>query len=471
MENVALSDFKKNIKNKKIAVLGLGGSNIPAIKYLLSMGAIIVCHDQNEAAKEKLDDDIKKNVNVSYKLGKEAFSELENVDYILRTPGIKPFIPEIENAVKHGVILTSEIELLVKLAPCKIIGVTGSAGKTTTTTLIAEFLKNSNSKIWVGGNIGTPLFDKLDEIKKDDIIVLELSSFQLMTMSDSPNISIVTNIYEDHLDYHRNMEEYIEAKTNIFMHQKDKDIAIFWRDDEISKTFIDKMKEKNVNSKIRLFSSKNSVENGAYFENGKIFEVENGMKKEVISVDDIAIKGEKNYLNICAAICAVKDIISIDDIVKTLKSFNGVEHRLEYVDTIFGVKYYNDSISTTPGKAMAALTSFDKKIILIAGGSDKNLDYTSLGDKIINSTKVLILLGATKNKIKKAVLDSKLYDSNKIKLEEVDSLEEAVLIASKISKSGDIVVMSPASASFDMFKNYKERGKLFKNLVNSLKNK
>ena len=342
MENVALSDFKKNIKNKKIAVLGLGGSNIPAIKYLLSMGAIIVCHDQNEAAKEKLDDDIKKNVNVSYKLGKEAFSQLENVDYILRTPGIKPFIPEIKNAVKHGVILTSEIELLVKLAPCKIIGVTGSAGKTTTTTLIAEFLKNSNSKIWVGGNIGTPLFDKLDEIKKDDIIVLELSSFQLMTMSDSPNISIVTNIYEDHLDYHRNMEEYIEAKTNIFMHQKDKDIAIFWRDDEISKTFIDKMKEKNVNSKIRLFSSKNSVENGAYFENGKIFEVENGMKKEVISVDDIAIKGEKNYLNICAAICAVKDIISIDDIVKTLKSFNGVEHRLEYVDTIFGVKYYNN---------------------------------------------------------------------------------------------------------------------------------
>ena len=323
----------------------------------------------------------------------------------------------------------------------------------------------------MGGNIGTPLFDKLDEIKKDDIIVLELSSFQLMTMSDSPNISIVTNIYEDHLDYHKNMEEYIEAKTNIFMHQKDKDIAIFWRDDEISKTFIDKMKEKNVNSKIRLFSSKNSVENGAYFENGKIFEVENGMKKEVISVDDIAIKGEKNYLNICAAICAVKDIISIDDIVKTLKSFNGVEHRLEYVDTIFGVKYYNDSISTTPGKAMAALTSFDKKIILIAGGSDKNLDYTSLGDKIINSTKVLILLGATKNKIKKAVLDSKLYDSSKIKLEEVDSLEEAVLIASKISKSGDIVVMSPASASFDMFKNYKERGKLFKNLVNSLKNK
>lgn len=471
MENVALSDFKKNIKNKKIAVLGLGGSNIPAIKYLLSMGAIIVCHDQNEAAKEKLDEDIKKNINVSYKLGNEAFNGLENVDYILRTPGIKPFIPEIENAVKHGVILTSEIELLVKLAPCKIIGVTGSAGKTTTTTLIAEFLKNSNRKIWVGGNIGTPLFDKLDEIKKEDIIVLELSSFQLMTMSDSPNISIVTNIYEDHLDYHRSMEEYIEAKTNIFMHQKDGDIAIFWCDDEISKTFINKMKEKNINSKVRLFSAKNSVENGAYFENGKIFEVENGIKNEVISVDDIAIKGKKNYLNICAAICAVKDIVSIDDIVKTLKSFNGVEHRLEYVDTVLGVKYYNDSISTTPGKAMAALTSFDKKIILIAGGSDKNLDYTSLGDKIINSTKVLILLGATKNKIKNAVLGSKLYDNSKIKLEEVDSLEDAVLIASKISKSGDIVVMSPASASFDMFKNYKERGKLFKNLVNALKNK
>ena len=467
MYNQKLIKFKNEIRGKKVAVLGLGKSNIPAIKYLSNMGAIIICHDQKEKAEDELKE-LENIKDITYKFGDECFSGLNDVDYILRTPGIKPFIPQIEDAVKHGVILTSEIELLVKLAPCKIIGVTGSAGKTTTTTLISEFLKNTSYNVFVGGNIGTPLFDKLDIITKNDIIVLELSSFQLMTMKDSPNISVITNIYQDHLDYHRNIEEYIEAKTNIFTHQTNEDIAIFWRDDKNTEKFLKDIEDSGIKRKIRYFSDSEMSDDGAYFNNGKIYINNNGKRDEVIDVKDVIIKGEKNYLNICAAICAVIDFVKKEEIVKTLKEFKGVEHRLEYVDTKNNVKYYNDSISTTPGKAMAALTSFNQKIILIAGGSDKNLDYTSIGDEIIKSSKILILLGATKNKIKNAVLNSKLYNENDLIIKEVNSLEEAVNLASSMARYDDVVVMSPASASFDMFKNYKERGELFKKLVMEL---
>ena len=465
MGNEKLIEFKNGIKNKKVAVLGIGGSNIPAIKYLHSMGAKIIAHDQKEKLGENAND-ILNLKNIEFMLGDKCYNNLNEADYILRTPGIKPFIPEIKEAVSKGVILTSEIELLVKLAPCKIIGITGSAGKTTTTTLVSELLKNTSYKVFVGGNIGMPLFDKLDEIKKDDIIVLELSSFQLMTMKDSPNISVITNIYEDHLDYHTDMNEYVDAKTNIFTHQKQDDVCIFWSEDEKLEYFKKVAKENNCESSIRYFSN-DKIKNGVYVKDGKIIIDINDKVEEVIEVDKVYIKGPKNMLNICAAICAVIDFVSVEDIRKTLTEFKGVEHRLEYVDTKNGVKYYNDSISTTPGKAMAALSSFDEKIILIAGGSDKNLDYSLLGDKIIEASKSLILLGATKDKIKDAVLKSKKYNEE-LKIYETKNLKDALDIAKRISSFGDIVVMSPASASFDMYNNYKERGREFKDLVNKM---
>lgn len=467
MKNFKLEKFKEDIKGKNIAVLGIGTSNIPAIKYLSSLGANISARDKNEDIIEK-HKELLNCSNVEFVLGEGYLSNLSDFDYILRSPGIKPFLPEIEMAVKSGVKLTSEIELLFELAPCKIIGVTGSAGKTTTVTLINEFLKNSEHKIWLGGNIGNSLFDKLDEMSSDDLIVLELSSFQLMTMKESPNISLITSIYEDHLDYHRSFDEYVEAKTNIFKYQESEDTFVVNLDDEFSNMFMKKIKENNINSKILYFSTKNICKNGAFFKDNAIYISINGEETKVIDVENVNLIGEKNYANICSAICCVLDFVDIDSISKTLREFKGVEHRLEYVDTKYGVKYYNDSISTTPGKAMAAFTSFNKKIILIAGGSDKNLDYSPIGNNIINCAKILILLGNTSKKIKDAVENASNFENSDLKIYEVSSMSKAVNLARKVSKDGDIVVMSPASASFDLYKNYKERGKDFKNLVYSL---
>lgn len=467
MENIKLNEFKKEIKNKKVAVLGLGVSNIPAIKYLNKLGAYVYAHDVKETLSGNCSS-IKNLENLEFLLGEKCFTGLNEVDYILRSPGVKPFLPEIEDAINNGVKLTSEMELFVDLCPCKIIGITGSAGKTTVTTLVTEFLKTGGYKVWQGGNIGTPLFSKIEEIEKDDIVVLELSSFQLMTMKKSPNISLITNIYEDHLDYHRSFEEYVNAKTNIFMHQEKRDICVFNLESEYTEKFLNMKKGKNIPSEEIYFSTVHSDIKGSYLKDKYIYLNVDGDNKKVICVDEIKLKGNKNYANVCSAICLVHNLVSLEDIVTTLKNFKGVEHRLEYVDTKNGVEYYNDSISTTPGKALAALTSFDKKIILIAGGYDKNLDYSGLGKYIIDSSKYVILLGNTAKKIKESILNEKGYNKEKILIKEVNTLEEAVKLASAVSKNGDIVVMSPASASFDMFKSYKERGNIFKELVKSL---
>lgn len=467
MENIKLKEFKKEIKNKKVAVLGLGVSNIPAIKYLNKLGAYVYAHDLKETLNENCSE-IKNLDNIEFLLGDKCFTGLNDVDYILRSPGVKPFLSEIEEAEKNGVKLTSEMELFVDLCTCKIVGITGSAGKTTVTTLVTELLKSGGYKVWQGGNIGTPLFSKVEEIQKDDIVVLELSSFQLMTMKKSPNISLINNIYEDHLDYHRDFEEYVKAKTNIFMHQERNDICVFNLESKYVDKFLKMKKENNIQSEEIFFSTVDSNIKGAYVKDKNIYLNVNGENKKVICVDDIKLKGNKNWANVCSAICLVHNLVSLEDIIMTLKNFKGVEHRLEYVDTKNGVEYYNDSISTTPGKALAALTSFDKKIILIAGGYDKNLDYSGIGKYIIDSSKYVILLGNTAKKIKESIINEKGYDKEKLTIQEVNSLEEAVKLASKVAKEGDIVVMSPASASFDMFKSYKERGNIFKKLVEIL---
>ena len=280
-----------------------------------------------------------------------------------------------------------------------------------------------------------------------------------MTMRKSPNYALITNIYEDHLDYHRDFEEYVSAKENIFIHQKKDDLFVINKDDKYYDRFLGKVK-----GKVLEFSENDNITSGAFFKNGKIYLKDKNNIAFVVDVNDLKIIGNKNYLNICSAICLVKDFVDIEDIKDILIHFRGVEHRLEFVDIIDNVSYYNDSISTTPGKAIAALTSFDKKIILIAGGSDKNLDYTPFGKYIVKSSKYLILLGATSKKIKEAVLK---VDKD-FKIKEVSNLKEAIYYSKEIAKEGDIVVMSPASASFDMYKNYKQRGKEFKEIVLNL---
>lgn len=465
MENQNLELFKNEIKGKKVAVLGIGVSNIPAISYLYDLGAVLYAHDNKEVLPEACQE-IASLPGITFELGEKAFTGLNEMDYILRSPGVKPFLPVIEEAVSHGVTLTSEIELFMQYCPCPVIGITGSAGKTTVTTLVSQLLKDANYHVWIGGNIGTPLFTKLDDIKKEDIVVLELSSFQLMTMSKSPNISLITNIYEDHLDYHRSFEEYVLAKTNILMHQKKGDICVLNLDSPFINSFEEMIEKNKLQCEVQHFSTKQTCQPGAYLKDNEIYLAKVDHTEKIVSVDEVKLMGEMNYGNICSALCLVASLVSADSMRKTLRAFKGVEHRLEYVDTKHGVSYYNDSIATTPGKAMAALTSFPQKIIVIAGGSDKNLEYQTFGEMVVAHAKQVILLGSTKEKIQKAIQEASKDQAMPIQI--VESLEDAIHYASQIAVEGDVVAMIPASASFDMYPNYKERGKHFKRLVENL---
>ena len=461
MSNLKLEEFKKNIKGKKVSVIGMGISNIPAIKYLIKFGAYVIGRDK----KEEIPNELKGMENIEYVLGDKYLEGLEESDYILRSPGVKPFIPEIQKAVQMGVILTSEMELFIHLTNATIIGITGSDGKTTTTTLTSLFLKEAGRKVYVGGNIGTPLLDKVEQIGKDDYVVLELSSFQLMTMDEKIDRAAITNISPNHLDYHRSYEEYIFAKTNIFNGQDENGILVLNQDNELTKEFA-----KKANGKVRMFSIEEKVDCGVYFENGEIISTVNGKKEKILDAKDVKLVGMHNIANICTASSLVIDITGKDAIKKVAMSFGGVEHRMELVREYNGVKWYNDSIASSPTRTIAGLKSFDQKIILIAGGYDKNIPYDVMGPYIMDKVKLLILVGTTSNKIREAVeKEAKRRRKKVINIEEFKNLKDAVNYAKENSTCGDVVAMSPASASFDLYKNFEERGNYFKELVNSFK--
>ena len=470
MINLKLKKFQHDIKGKRVAVIGIGISNIPAIEYLAKLGARVTALDKKEA----LGEECKKlqYLGVEFILGEHYLSKLSNYDYILRSPGIKPFLPEIEEAVAKGVKLISEVELVAALAPCKVIGVTGSDGKTTTTTLIAKFLEKAGYHVWLGGNIGTPLFTKLDEMQDTDIVVLELSSFQLMTLKERINIAVVTNISPNHLDYHRSYGEYILAKANIFLHQQKEDIVVFNQDDKQTKDYIDLLENNHVRTHIREFSMVEDVKKGVYLQEDNIVSNVAGEEEFVAKIVDVKLVGIHNLANICAAASAVIDMTGIEPIREVITTFQGVEHRMEFVREVDGVKWYNDSIGTSPTRTIAGLVSFRQKIILIAGGYDKNIPYDEMGEYILNKVKALILMGKTAPKIEEAVRQE--AERQDLVLEEVmdvihcNNLEECVKQASKLAKEGDSVVLSPASASFDLYKNFEERGNHFKALVEAL---
>lgn len=471
MKNKKLDKFKENIKGKKVAVLGIGISNIPAIKYLVELGAKVSARDK----KEKLHDsvDMLKNIGVEFVLGDNYLENLENYDYIFRSPGIKPFTYEIEKAVELGnTILTSEIEKVIELSPCKVIGVTGSDGKTTTTTLIAKFLEQAGYKVWLGGNIGTPLFSKLDEMKKEDVVVLELSSFQLMTLDKSPHISVITNISPNHLDYHKDYNEYIMSKANIFLSQNKNDILVLNKDCSITNNYLKIIEDRNIDTNIRAFSVENDVKKGVYLKNNYIVSNIFEKNEKICNIKDVKLVGIHNLANICAAATAIYDLVDKNDIKTVVTSFGGVEHRMELVAQKSGVKWYNDSIGTSPTRTIAGLKSFNDKVILIAGGYDKNIPYEPLAPYILEKVKHLILIGKTATKIRNAVIAEAKKQEVDLKeildIVEFNTLEECVNYANKIAKENDIVVMSPASASFDMYKNFEERGNHFKRLVGKL---
>ena len=461
-KNEKLEEFNNFLDGKQVAIIGMGVSNIPLLDYFYDKNAKVTVFSTNA-----LSDEIMAKINkyrYEVELGEDNLSRLKGFDIIFRSPSALPTKHEFQSAVKKGAILTSEIEMVLKLAPCKIIGVTGTEGKTTTTSLIYEICKKAGYNCFLGGNIGKPIFTKINQMKPEDIVILELSSFQLMGMTVSPNIAVVTNIFPDHLNVHKSYEEYQDAKKSIFRNQTEEGIVILNKDNEIIEKFADEVKGKTI-----FFSSTKKLKNGYVYdrEDGFIKKCTDGKCEKILNKNDIKLRGIHNYENICAALAATETVASKEAQIEAVKNFKGVEHRLEFVREIDGVKYYNDSIGTSPASTIAGLNAFDENIILLAGGSDKGLDYKEIGEVIARKVGTLILTGPTAQKIEEATKQA-LSEEKNIEIIHTNNLEESVKVAKEKAKEGDIVLLSPASASFDAFKNFEERGNYFKTLVNNL---
>ena len=452
-------EFKKFINGKKVAVVGIGVSNIPLINFLVKLGANVTGFDmKSEEALGEVAVDFKKK-GVKLELGEKYLDNLTGYDVVFKTPSMRIDCEALLRVKKEGAYITSEMEEFVRYCKGKIYAITGSDGKTTTTTIISKLLEAQGYKTWVGGNIGTPLFSNIEEIEENHMVVLELSSFQLMTMNLPVDVAIVTNLAPNHLDMHKDMEEYIDAKKNIFLYQNSDGVLVLNRENDITYGF-----ESEAKAEIREFSSKRVLKNGAYFNEGTLYLDGNVVCKK----DNIVIKGMHNVENYLAAFTATKDDVEIETMNKVAESFAGVEHRCELVRAIDGVKYYNDSIASSPTRTLAGLFAFEKKVILIAGGYDKHIPFEPLAEEGYPFIKELILLGDTKYLIKESFDKLALNKNTNIPITIVDSLEEAVNKAKEIAKDGDIVTLSPACASFDMFPNFAVRGNRFKEIVNSL---
>lgn len=474
--------FEEKLLGANIAVIGLGVSNVALIRFLNKIGSNkITVYDKfandnvmKSAAflkSEAMIQDIVTGENYLDKI------EAQKPDFIFKSPVIRPDLPAFKRAVENGAYLSSEMELFFELCPCRIFGVTGSDGKTTTTTLIHMLLSahfaQSDTKVWLGGNIGTPLIEHLPEIKENDIAVVELSSFQLMTMKKSPDVSVITNITPNHLDVHKNYEEYIEAKKNIYLNQKDTGIVVLNAKNEAVSSIA---KECIENGKIvREFSAyyrnKAEFDKGAegysYMEDDDIIYI-SSLYNYRAARSELLVPGMFNADNLCAAISACAGIINEKDILTVLSEFKGVKHRLEFVREIDGVKYYNSSIDSSPNRTIQTLSVFDRNVVLIAGGKDKNIPYDDIGPVIYEKVKVLILVGPTSDKIAASVSEIEKVKGSKVKIFRFNNYPDAVQCAHANALKGDYVLLSPASTSFDLFRNFEERGEVFKSLVNNI---
>lgn len=452
-------EFKSFIKNKNVAVVGIGVSNIPLIKFLLKLGAKVTAFDKKTATElgEVAEEFIEKGVVLE--LGEGYLDRLTGFEVVFKTPSMRIDCDALVKVKAEGGYITSEMEEFVRYCKGKIFGITGSDGKTTTTSIVARLLETQGYKTWVGGNIGTPLFANIEEINENDKVVLELSSFQLMTMDSPVDVAIVTNLTPNHLDMHKDMQEYIDAKKNLFLYQGSTDILVVNREDEITYGF-----EKDAKGIIREFSSKREIENGAYYKEGVLYLDNN----KVCEKDSIVIKGMHNVENYLAAFAATKDDVEISAMKLVAETFVGVEHRCEFVREVNGVKYYNDSIASSPTRTLAGLRAFEREVILIAGGYDKNIPFEPLAEDGYKYIKHLILLGDTKHKIKNAFDKLKKEKGIEKSITMVETLEDAVDEARRIAEDGDIVTLAPACASFDMFANFAIRGNKFKELINKI---
>ena len=456
--------FFENIKGKRIAFIGIGTSNLPLIKLFADKGAKVTACDRQSF--EKLGENAvkAKEYGAELVLGDDYLSKIE-ADVVFRSPGTPFYKEELVNLRNKGVVLTSEMEVFFDLCPCKTIAVTGSDGKTTTTTIISELLKASGMNVRLGGNIGKPLLPEIESVNESDCAVVELSSFQLISMRKSPDVAVVTNLAPNHLDIHKDMQEYVDSKKNIILHQNAFSKTVLNLDNEITNDF-----SESVRGQLAKFSIKEKLYNGAYLDGTTICYSDYGKVTEIMDIKEIKIPGMHNVENYLAAISAVWGMVDVDTIVAVARTFGGVAHRAEFVKEYNGVKYYNDSIASSPTRtALGTLSLYDEKIIIIAGGYDKHIPYEPLGPVINDKVKVLILLGDTAPKIEKAVKEAENYNADDITIITVENMEQAVEVAVQYGEEGDIVSLSPASASFGLYKNFEERGNHFKSIVKSLK--
>ena len=446
--NCKLDAYCASLRDKKIAVLGLGVSNRPLVRLLLEYGCDVIGCDRTP--RENIDQEVLE-LGCKLSLG-ENYLENVQADLLFRTPGMHPDHPAIAALRSRGAEVTSEMEVFFSVCPCHIIAVTGSDGKTTTTTLVSEMLKKSGKTVWLGGNIGTPLLPLVKQMQPEDYAVVELSSFQLMDMHHSPARAVVTNLAPNHLDVHKDMEEYVAAKTNIFRYQGKEDLLILNGDNAITDGFAGK-------GITRKFSRQGQahvcIRDGFICRGGE----------PVLAVEDILLPGVHNIENYMAAIAVVEGLVSDEDIRYVAKNFGGVEHRIELVRIKDGVRFYNDSIASSPSRTIAGLRSFPEKVILIAGGYDKHIPYDELGPEICKHVKKLFLGGATGPQIRAAVENC---GGQQPEIYDCENFEDAVRQAGKAARAGDVVLMSPASAAFDQFKNFMVRGAFYKKLVKEL---
>lgn len=454
---MTIEEFSSKIKGRSCSVVGLGISNLPLIDFLLGCGAKVVGRDRRTCDKMEDVAATLEDKGVKLILGDDYLDNLRE-DYIFRTPGLRPDQPQIVKAIEAGAILSSEMELFFELCPCRIIGITGSDGKTTTSTLTALILKEAGKRVWLGGNIGTPLLPHVAEMSGDDFVVVELSSFQLMTMRRSPDVSIVTNIAPNHLDWHTDMDEYVTSKENIFLWPNNEKL-ILRAEDEYARSFADDARgEVDFISLTRAEASGGSVIDGWLCYKGE----------KIIREEDIKLVGWYNKEHYLSAIAATYGYCKKEDVERVAKSFGGVEHRLEFVREKDGVKYYNSSIDSSPSRTAAALSAFDCKLIVICGGYDKKIPFAPLAKALCEKAKKVILTGATAEKIRASLEEEAKAGSELPEILEDPDFDRAIALAAGTAESGDIVLLSPGCASFDAFPNFEVRGRRFKDLVNAL---
>ena len=455
--------YLSNLQGKRIGVIGAGVSNMPLINTLLDAGCdVAVCDMRSETEMGDLPERLSDKGAKLY--AGAGYLEKLDFDVIFRTPGLHPFTAQLARAKARGAKLTSEMEAFFELCPCKVVAVTGSDGKTTTTTIISELLKAQGYTVHLGGNIGMPLFSELPDIKETDFAVLELSSFQLHSMQCSPEVAVITNISPNHLDVHPDMRDYVDAKKMIYKNQKSGARLVLNADD----TYTEELLEETGDREVLLFSRRHTVNRGAFMEAGVLRRIDNDGKKDVIKAEDIRIPGLHNVENYLAAFAATAGLVSAENCAEVAMNFGGVSHRLELVRELRGVKYYNDSIASSPSRTIAGLRSFEKKPILIAGGKDKGVSFEDLGEEIVQKVKALFLTGLTARTIEAAVKKVPGYGEHVLPVYVIEEFTDTVKAAHEYAADGDIVLLSPACTSFDRFKNFAERGETFRSIVSEL---